>query len=156
MTERIDTLSQAPVVGRWYLVRSLTYDRFHRGVMTWPIIGPKHRDIEFFNFNIDHYHLDVRFLTKRHLRSIGEHYSHGEFGFAFSQPCQPTNGALPKPALARMQCRRTGAEYPYWDRKAVKEINAAYKGAPAKRTKHGWTCPHRNAPLANHVPFNAA
>ena len=162
--QRIDRITETPVVGRWYLVRALHYDRFRKGAMAWPITGPKHTDVEFFNFDIEHYHLDVRFLTQRHLRQIGTHYVAGEFGYAFSQPCQPVTEAwnsdtkkydrrpMPTPTLTRMQCRRTTVEYPFADRKPVAEINAKYQGATAKLTERGWICPHRKVALGNQIP----
>lgn len=156
MPEQIDKMSEPPVVGRWYMVRTLTYRRFYsHGPLSWPIIGPKHDDVEFFDFRHQHYHADVRFLTAKHLRQTGPHYLHpaNKFASALATPCSGVGREpLPEPALTRMQCRRNWTEYPFSGSTTVAEMNGHYAGQTALLSKRGWVCPHRKVPLGNHVP----
>src|SRR5947209_5030398 len=85
--QRADRLKEPPVVGRWYLVPAILWDRsshvhtagrsdqeiltdiqVSRGARWWPVWGNKHSDVEYFNFPTLHYHIDPRFLTRRHLK----------------------------------------------------------------------------------------
>lgn len=58
----LSTLREPPVVGRFYMVpviRDYPYNGIRR---TWPVIGPKHTDADFFNLAEEHYHVDARFI----------------------------------------------------------------------------------------------
>ena len=154
MIERVDRLTTPPVVGRWYLVRTLTYQRFVRGaVRTWPIIGPKHTDQEFFNFQPEHYHVDVRFLNQKHLRLLQYHWCYGALEQALAQPCSAATPDRPLQPVEwkRMQCRRLGVRYPYFDKAPVQDLNAHYKGKQALKSKRGWLCPHRRVALGTQI-----
>lgn len=65
--QRVDEMTEPPIVGKYYLVPcavDLPYAKAH------PIFGPRHADVEFFNFGIEHFHNDVRFMSWRLLRQI--------------------------------------------------------------------------------------
>ena len=62
--QRITHLTAPPVVGRWYLVPTVTYQWLDDELLRpWPVFLPKHQDGEHFNFHWPHYHVDPRFLV---------------------------------------------------------------------------------------------
>lgn len=61
--QKITDLRKPPVVGKWYLVPCVVYN-WHGMKSLWPVIGPLHHDKEI-GFNLLHFHIDARFLTKR-------------------------------------------------------------------------------------------
>jgi hypothetical protein len=68
MIQRVDQLDSPPTAGKFYLVPAIFWNWGQCGGPSswWPVIGPKHHDLEFFNFKEKHYHVDPRFLTRRH------------------------------------------------------------------------------------------
>jgi hypothetical protein len=61
MIQRIDQLTSPVEVGRYYLVPTVTGNWLGR-TKAWPIIGPRHSDVQCLKFDDHHYHLDGRFL----------------------------------------------------------------------------------------------
>lgn len=66
MIERIDQLDAPPVIGKFYMVPATRWkwNCTGRRKKWWPVVGPKHNDVEFFNFPHQHFHTDVRFLSR--------------------------------------------------------------------------------------------
>lgn len=147
-------------IGKFYTVptvRAYYLDRLD----TWPVIGPKHEDTEYINFDHQHYHFDFRFMTTAQLTRMRKHISftgyasdgdgalysqvlilHDErFGFRFTG--EHLNSSLPLPVVKRLKCRRAMPAYtvqPGW----LPALNQAYAG---KFLVSGHICPHRGADL---------
>jgi len=151
----VNRMTEPPIVGRWYMVPAIFYRRFSRQgpELWWPVLGPRHNDVEFFDFKWEHFHFDQRFLTVRHLNVIDRDPEYA-LKRSFYQPLQgnETGKRLPMPTLHRMQCRRVMPEYPWSGQLAIENINLHYEGRMAKRGKRGWICPHRQTALGTMVP----
>lgn len=151
--KRIDQLTTPPVVGKFYLVPAILWDWGQRGNPQhwWPVIGPKHNDIEFFNFTAKHYHVDPRFLTHRHKIYL----SPSRYGSAEQTVLgQPLNNRdLPEgpesPMWRKMKCSKSYVDYPFGETEQVIQINKHWAGQQCDRSKFGWICPHRNVHLGS-------
>jgi hypothetical protein len=145
--ERVDQLSHPPVVGRLYLVPTVTGLWFSK-IADWPVIGEKHEDRKFFNFPHQHYHLDRRFLV-----------ADWRLKFANTSPLRQDalhkhheNQSLPESPVWRIRkCRRSGIIFPT-DHHMVREIQATFSGAVCRKDAAGWVCPHRQFPLGSIAP----
>lgn len=123
-----------------------------KGCEWWPVWGPKHNDVEHFNFEKLHYHVDPRFLTKRLWRHFG----------VFRDPiadvqATPLNNSFldngpPKPVLRRMRCRLAHSEWQFTDPISVVGLNDQWKGKQCPKGKRGFVCPHKLFPLGSVVP----
>lgn len=139
---RVEDVEGALVVGRFYSVRAVYYI-WYGMERWWPILGIRHTDNRFFNFEVEHYHLDMRFL--------GRDDAHD----AYSAPLSARAGwPLPRPERRSFRCRRATLDYPYADKHPIMEINDAYAGVQARRARTGWICPHQRA-LLNAIPADA-
>lgn len=150
MLSRLDSLSAAPIVGRFYLVPVVTA-RWCGLIEPWPVMGPLHADIEFFNFGEKHYHIDGRFLTARQLKLI-EEYAPWREPAAEIQAAPLHNylgGKLPKPFLTKRRCRSDQSPYHHGDKKPVIDLRKHYAGSQCEHGKAGWICPHRKASLGS-------
>lgn len=168
--QRADRLKEPPIVGRWYLVPAILWNRnppwgtsglpeseiLHsiqktKGAKWWPVWGIKHNDAEHFQFHALHYHVDPRFLTKRHIGEVRG----GVYGTALkalqASPLNHTGlqSGPPKPQLRRMRCSMAHAEWGHPDAKPVTELNATFAGTQCGRGKRGLVCPHRHFPLGS-------
>lgn len=156
MIERIDKMTEPPVVGRFYLVPTVFYSWTDRK-MVWPVMGPKHEDREHLKFEPQHYHVDIRFLTAMQFRHLNR--------FPWREPNERTAahpiseveewGPLPAPVYRRRKCRAAGHDYP--EELTIRAKNfcalyAAYEGKQCARGKSGWICPHKNFPLGSIKP----
>lgn len=152
--KRVDQLKEPTIVGQYYIVP--TIDEIWYGYRShWPVIGPPHTDIEFFNFELVHYHIDGRFLSKRQLDKAE--------GYGFPSVIQSapvhapryTEGAkLPHPVYKRLRCRSNHVEYVQHHQDPIKGIIAYYAGHQCDQGKAGWICPHRKASLGSINPIN--
>lgn len=158
MVERVDQLTAAPEVGRFYLVPAILWawgGYLSRPKSWWPVIGPKHDDLEFFQFKHKHYHVDPRFLTKRLKAQVYP----SRYGSAEQSVLgQPINSvALPEgpppPVLRKMKCTLRFVDYPFGDTDPVMAINRHYAGQQCDQSKFGWICPHRNVQLGSIMPI---
>lgn len=172
--ERADRLSEPPVIGRFYLVPAIrwTWNALFgesildgRGAQWWPVIGPKHNDSAFFQFEHLHYHVDVRFLGARHWSQVS-----GYYGFwkpeasldevklrnVISRPLSSIElkDGPPAPILRKMRCTRAVVPYPCQSMIQVTELNTHYVGQQCVRSKRGWVCPHQHVPLGSITPIN--
>ena len=160
---RITSLSEPPVVGRYYLVPTVLHywDNGARA-RPWPVLLPKHNDGRFFNFKEDHYHVDPRFLGARaweHARRHGEIYDSDEPALASCQamPLAPHRwgrgaGELPAVVWKRLLCRRADMPYQHSHREPVRGVQAHHAGLQCRRGRAGWICPHQNWPLGSVRP----
>lgn len=164
----VSELTEPPVVGRTYLVPAIWMSRgVGAAEMWWPVHGSQHDDVEFFNFPHQHYHVDQRFLTLRHLRVIGVYEDirgmgpiersfatpvHGAFAHVVGHPLR--SELPPEPQLRRMRCMREMPPVPrqFRESKLVVDMHAHFAGRTAKRGRLGLVCPHRQYPLGQCVP----
>lgn len=157
--ERIDEITGPPVVGKFYLVPTIHYV-YCEMTDYWPVIGPKHNDIEYFNFYPLHYHVDGRFLSKRVSRRLSRYVyprfsvSDGPWPCVNSRPLSQrdhirgNNHSLPHPVWRRRKCLFSVAKYVYGEVAAVKELNDAMAGCRPILAKNGrYLCPHRKSDI---------
>jgi hypothetical protein len=167
--QRVDRLKEPPVVGRWYLVPAILWDRSSfsslgqsewkilRELKTgphakwWPVWGRKHNDIEYFNFAALHYHIDPRFLTRRQVKEVWCSGSRTVLQELQAQPLSHTGlkSGPPKPTLQRMKCTLSHAEWGHSGAKKVLALNADYAGKQCRNGKFGLVCPHKQFPLGS-------
>jgi len=160
MPDDIRTITEAPTVGKHYLVPSIFMERFG-GLkpMWWPVHGRIHNDVGYFNFEPLHYHIDVRFLNKRHLHQIGnfnDGMEHTPLQRSFSQPVSQMKTYkdgkweykdLAPVELRKAKCIREQIDYPYSDMPPVKRLNTDFAGKKCAKTSHGFVCPHQHYPI---------
>lgn len=156
MIQRIDQLTQPPVIGRHYLVPTVRYP-FRGKVNDWPVIGPRHEDAEIIGFPDNHYHLDGRFLSLRQVDLVAidaPGYDGLEYGVAGRPLCYASNSLHPDPhppvIWRRRLCRRhlgypTEIAMMLW----LPQLIEAYAGHILGPHR---ICPHRGAPLASIKP----
>jgi hypothetical protein len=145
--ERVDRQTAPLVEGRFYLVPTIAA-KWCGKFAVWPVIGPMHDDREIFNFELDHYHVDARFLPRR--------FRHPELAFSHplhrGWPYTDDAAPLPSPTLRRRLCAlaHLGFEVPYGVNPAPwKELCRAFAGQQCTAGKGGWICPHRKASLGS-------
>ena len=159
MIEPVAELKHAPIVGKFYLVPAIHMARYiDYGPLWWPTHGHRHDDAEFFDFPHQHYHVDQRFLTNRHIRQLGNFESINGMGpieRSFAGPITGRYAHVPKmkdsmqmppdPVLRKMKCIREMPDmpFPFFGTK----LHAHYAGTVAKRGRLGLVCPHRQYPL---------
>lgn len=168
--QRSDRLKEPPVAGKWYLVPAILWNRNApwnhpkseegilaqlqntKGAKWWPVWGSKHSDDEHFNFPALHYHIDPRFLTKRHMTDC----RHNRLGRTALQTVQasPLNhsglkSGPPKPLLRRMRCTMVHAEWGFAGVGPVAALNESFKDQQCRSGKRGFVCPHRFFPLGS-------
>lgn len=148
---RVDSVSGPLVVGQLYLVRTVRAQFF--GVRAdWPVIGPKHEDVEFFNFDKPHYHVDHRFVRCSDNRAVDR--------AAWVLHGWPERGLfLPPPRWSRRKCVRTwfASIVPttrHVDIRPLVDLRKAFAGKQCDRGVGGFICPHRQAPLGSVEPVN--
>jgi hypothetical protein len=152
----LSDLREPPVVGRFYLVpvvRDYPYCGF-KG--EWPVIGPKHTDVEFIQFQHEHYHIDGRFLTAAQERWVTNYYSAQSLEWILGGlPLCHLGSVLPKgrPVLVRRKCRRASYGYAHSDKEAIRALHAHYGEPDAIKLDDGRKlCPHRKADLTQFPP----
>lgn len=143
---RVDRVTAPLVPGRYYLVPTV-FTTWHGKPRKWPVIGPEHVDIDFFDFSLPHYHLDARFLREGH-RGIHETLVYPVHG-------QRDNnwkvGELPKPVWRRLKCQRaTNGFNPH--HQEITKMRQHFAGQQCASGRGGWICPHRKASLGSVLP----
>jgi hypothetical protein len=168
--QRADRLKELPVVGQWYLVPAILWKRGSHvsfaggseeavlrelqlpGAKWWPVWGSKHRDVEHFGFDNLHYHIDPRFLTKRHWSEFrNSFFSRSPLQQVQAMPLNHVDlkSGPPKPQLRRMRCTMAHSEWGHADAKTVVKFNEAYDGQQCAKGKRGFICPHKLFPLGS-------
>jgi hypothetical protein len=164
---RIDKMTEAPIVGRYYLVPTVRAEWYGQ-TLDWPVVGPEHDDQQFFNFPYRHYHLDARFLTHRQKARViysntwdGDDNDRQRLARACVGSPLQTNGlinksGLPKPELKRKRCSLS--VLPLSNEIAAAKtwlaMAAHYAGRTCANGKRGWVCPHQNVALSSVLPVN--
>lgn len=146
-TPRVDSLTAPPVVGQFYLVRTVLI-RFFTATKEWPVIGPAHEDGEIGGLSIPHHHLDWRFIP------ASEAMLERRYGYVLNAQ---DGGPLPKPILRRRKCVRANlAWYIPWNRLEgpVEKVRRVYAGRQCTKNEGGFVCPHRHAPLGSIKPHD--
>jgi hypothetical protein len=143
MLERVDRLKEPPIVGQLYLVPTV-FGQWHHWLRDWPVMGLKHDDVEYLNFKIVHYHLDIRFLRVNK-------------NFLPSAPYQPlherANVPLGPLKFARRICIRPPADFRAPSKIRI-ELQSAFAGRQCGKGKRGWVCPHKYFPLGTIEPVD--
>ena len=155
--QRIDELTAPPIVGQRYLVPTVRYPWFGK-VDAWPVMGPKHNDIEHFRFERQHYHVDLRFLTDAQIRRVEKaaYYKSIEMCAAGNPLASHGLEHSEDPVLRRLVCRRIDHSFPM--RAAAKNtphraLAKAYAGHRCARNAAGLLiCPHKGFALDSLVP----
>ena len=107
--ERADKLTSPPIVGKYYLVTVIDA-RWHGNRSLWPVRGAMHEDKEIINFHHLHWHLDLRFLTKKQITAYRpDMWSLETF---YSAPVMEKL-AFSEPFLKRRMCHRGEPEWPF-------------------------------------------
>lgn len=151
--ERIDRMTEAPVPGKFYLVPVVTARWYHL-MGEWPVIGPKHQDFDFFNFDEAHYHIDARFLTAKQ-RKHAKEGPMWRYGIAENVQAAPLGAhhqhddKLPTPKFKRRKCWTEDVGYVYGDKPQIQNLRKHFAGAQCPEGSAGWICPHRKAPLGS-------
>lgn len=161
MIPLLSTLREPPVPGRFYMVPVISDSgKWFRG--EWPVIGPMHHDVDLFpHFPYNHYHIDLRFLTKAQARYIALHFGRGGSALdAVGSHVLHLNALgyshLPKglPPLRKRKCQSSGYGYAHSQRDHVGALERQY-GAPCKaitRPDGRKLCPHRKVDLSSFPP----
>lgn len=171
MVERIDEMTAPPVVGQFYMVPTIEYPYCGRTDI-WPTIGPKHTDKEIIGFAAPHYHVDIRFLTKRQFAFLERKFSPRAWGLSGQAGLQGAamavsgsplsyradgGGTVPHPPVIyrKKRCWRPSSYprslttiYRSWP-PALRE---AYADSAMVQTPRGPICPHKGAPLGSIPP----
>lgn len=163
----LSELREPPVVGRFYMVPVVRNFSYCGKTDIWPVLGPLHQDAEFFAFKDVHYHVDIRFLTRRQEQALvafgnsfggrGAFYRNKSTAFmAASFPLANMYQALPKgrPRLARRRCRSTEWSYPLGFRPEIQRVREAYgdPAGPIRKPDGRLLCPHRKVDLSTFAP----
>jgi hypothetical protein len=155
----IATLREPPVVGRYYMVPTVTFEWRGR-TDTWPVLGGLHHDRELIGFDYLHYHFDGRFLTARQLAHLISHSSfHIKRDFALNANVLSESGwrlsGLPrKPTLARRLCKRAIQAWAAAEQAKSWRLADHYgdPAEPIRRPDGRVLCPHRKADLSQFTP----
>lgn len=140
--QKVDEIVGTLTEGEFYLVPTITGSLGgHKKVEEYPIIGPRHYDVEFFNIHSPHYHLDLRFINNRYWRD----QLHCEVVVAVGRRA---SGELPTPQYKKLICIHRHIE--------INTVtNASAPGGHDQLRKHfagtqcggsretGWICPHK-------------
>lgn len=146
MPERIEDLRGPPVVGRLYEVTTVAARWLH-WKREWVVLGPRHRDLDYFPDVPRHYHFDFRFmpaeLFERFANWVGR-----DITSAAVLAGSPYSDLGPETRRIR-KCRRELPAYNMHDNPIIGRIRRDYAGRQAPSDgAGGWLCPHRRLPLA--------
>lgn len=141
--QRVDRVTGPLVPGQFYLVPTVRYVYFET-VKDWPVIGPQHSDVEFFDFARQHFHIDRRFL-----RLSTPWWTRA---FETAPLCTHDEVPLPAPIWRRRKCLRAEMPFDYAHQPPVQALQHAYASTVCARGKAGWICPHRHVALGSLEP----
>lgn len=176
----VTRLKEAPVVGKWYRVPAIRFDRtmgasrpHEKGqdrwpvsylpkVLWWPVMGRMHDDVDHFDFHHKHYHIDLRFVGNRHLAQAGQDWGiddpkQAKLACLSTSPLHGRHGQgglnhLAKPVLMPFRMMRDHQPWMYHDRPRMQDFQDALSGQKCRHSKAGWVCPHRGYPLGQVTP----
>lgn len=151
--QRIVEMTEAPIVGTMYLVPCVAWyaEEIGEGKPVWlPVYSGLHRDKEIVKFPAQHWHLDWRFITKRHVSARGC-WNCLENGRAFGVPVSAgddvENVSVNRPTEKRLKCVRMMPKYPTKNAPWLKELSDAMAGETVIRSGKCNLCPHKMLPL---------
>lgn len=173
--QRIDDMQSPPVIGQRYLVPCVrvagpvgSRKPLRRGVGSdgcegmlpgwWPVIGPEHEDAAILAFPHQHWHFDLRFLSKSQVRNrrIGVEEGHASSIARLLSFPLTNHGSLGTPEHRPRRCLREQPDWSAWMSVAGRshrpeimlklERIALVKGQTLKACK---VCPHRGLPLGS-------
>jgi len=143
-------------IGEFYTI-STVKAWFHDRLDVWPVLGPKHEDIEHIGFAPQHYHLDYRFFNDRQYKFILRRTVRLrgydiplEAAVLFAELIVEIyrNDPLPKPVLRRRKCRRAmPSSEGAFALHRIGWLSKLYDAYADKILLPGRICPHRGAPL---------
>lgn len=152
----LSDLREPPLIGRFYMVPAVRHDWL--GIYAyWPVLGPLHDDARFFNFDLVHYHVDARFVSRRVVeRALGLPPAQSSQRYPLSKRNDPHAMEVPKgrPTLKRFKCRTADFPYHYGDMRAVDTLRRHYGDVGGAvpdaifRTDGRKLCPHRKVDLS--------
>lgn len=157
--ERADRLKSPPLLGKYYLVPALLWDWDFRGgtEMWWPVLGYQHNDVQFFGIHEMHYHVDPRFLTRRHWRCIWASSIYSKLNVVISKPLglrSRPDGVREKPEPTRMRCSMVEVPYGHAHQMSVCSLNRHFDGTQCAKGKRGFVCPHKHIALGSIAPID--
>ncbi len=175
----VASLDEPPAVGQRYRVPTVRYG-WYGLVSDWPVMGPKHDDVEL-DFELPHYHIDLRFLTVREQNKLASVYKFkaerlgldavvlGASGSPIHAPVGPMRKTedgtfvpglpgppLPAPILKVRTCRTNEHRYP-WDCAAQNprfvDLRRSYAGRACGRdAAERLICPHKGFAIGSLKP----
>lgn len=154
--QRADRVTEPLVEGRYYLVPVITA-KWHYVMSSWPVVGPPHTDLEFFDFKPEHYHVDGRFFTAPQIKIAEDSYRSRSLAAevqAIPLHAYPGEPPLSKPVLKKRRCNFPFLPYEHGAEKPIKDLRTHYAGTQCERGKGGWICPHRKASLGSVTPID--
>lgn len=134
--QKVDVLTAPPVVGQYYLV-PIVHGMWCGRTAWYAVMGEKHEDSKFFNFEKQHYHLDRRFLPN--------HKSDDAVAKPFHD--MPVI-SLSAPKLGLRKCQQVMIPFPIYP-KQVRAMQRHLAGAQCQAHATGWVCPHRGFRLGS-------
>ncbi len=141
--ERIDELTEPPVVGRVYWVPCVL-GWWRDTKKWWPVMGRMHEDVKFFNFALRHYHLDRRFVGDNQVEPAVRLPLCDRSG-------KGDDGIISAVEYRRRVCVRADMSFPVWP-SPVGKMQRHYAGRACKRTDRGLICPHQGFALGSIAP----
>lgn len=153
----VTDLEEPPTPGVRYRVPLVWVQNGDLPTGWWPVTGPQHEDKEHINFEAQHWHPDLRFLTEAQLICLTQLYGVFRMEQLYSEGSECTFRAHAHLILAQFVkryvvrprlCRRVQPVYPrrrmgwFW----LQTLEAAYKDQELKGCLR---CPHRGVSLSN-------
>lgn len=153
----VTELTEPPKPGVRYMVPLVWVEKGDLPTGWWPVTGPQHEDKEHINFEHQHWHPDLRFLTDAQLVDLTELYGSFQTWELYHEGAVGTYKAHTRALLALYVrrvvvrprlCRRPQPVYPrsmmgfYW----LRTLERAYQDQVLRGCQR---CPHRGVPLGN-------
>lgn len=142
------------VIGQWYEVPCVFFPYLGYPSQWWPVLGPRHSDARIIGFADEHFHVDIRFVTKAQRRIMDAYCEHRRDGVhtVFASPISqrrqwsdfdgPPHIPAEEPTIKRKQCKSVFPDYTAIGR-WHQPLEDAYECA---KMVNG-ICPHQGAPL---------
>ena len=158
MIQKIDELIEPPVVGNYYLVPHIrdTYSTLSDKVkkIELPVYNNFHSDADFFAVQDNHYHYDLRFVSRRELWLInwfsGRMATKQEESLLNAQFCLNINKSKENLIYKKRKCLRTIYDNAFLQKQDNKHYSA-FQANFVGKTLDCDKCPHRGFDL-NQIP----
>lgn len=137
------------VIGKRYLVPMVMWSYRGEPERWWPVLGSFHNDVEDIGVSDWHFHIDYRFLSRKHLR-IGRDTDFRGSSIPFAYRNIMTFEEKPETSIKWRKCRRLYPErYPVPEVRWMAALQQRYEG---KQLTDDMKCPHRGASLVGLAP----